>query len=206
MWSYTSTFFPTPAFLRWWWPEGCRRKVQPAVQDILRCWQAPNTELTDNVWTKKRGPFTFTPYAPWDEWSRTTRIAVPRPPAPLPAQRDSCRIIQNRFSMLKVVIHIVIKIQTYIFFFFNRDLYQNLPFPQGTLWNKVPCADRNQCIPRLYSWKMHVQFVIASSTTGVKKYFTNKSNAATFIHGKRSLRDSCSWRKKIRLFSPLLFF
>lgn len=129
----------------------------------------------------------------------------PRPPALLTVEHDSCRIIQNRFSLLKVIIHIVIKIQTYIFFF-KSWFVSKFAFPQGTLGNKVPCADRYQCIPRLYSWKMHVQFVIASSTTGVKKYFTNKSNAATFIHGKRSLRDSWSWRKKKRLFSPLIFF
>lgn len=61
-------------------------------------------------------------------------------PVPQPhSQRnnDSCRIIQNCFSMLKVVIHIVIKIQTYIFFF-NHDLYQNLPFPKERYEIKYP--------------------------------------------------------------------
>lgn len=52
-WSYTSTSLPTTAFFRWRWPEGCR-KMQPAVQGILRCWQAPNIELTVNIRTKKR--------------------------------------------------------------------------------------------------------------------------------------------------------
>lgn len=36
----------------------------------------PNIEWTINA--KKRGLFTFTPFAPWDEWSRTTRISVPQ--------------------------------------------------------------------------------------------------------------------------------
>lgn len=36
----------------------------------------------------------------------------PNPPTALPVEHESCQIIQNRFSTWKVIIHVVIKIQT----------------------------------------------------------------------------------------------
>lgn len=61
--------------------------------------------------------------------------------------------------------------------FFFCDLYQNY-FPQGTLWNKVPCADRYQCMPSLYSWKMHMSNSLAFPVHQVSKIFYKQINCS----------------------------
>lgn len=85
-----------------------------------------------------------------------------------PVECDWCQIIQNRFSTMKGIISVVIKIQRYIFFIMFVSKFF---FLRGTLWNKVPCADRYQCMPSLYSWKMHMSNSLAFPVHQVSKIF-----------------------------------
>lgn len=97
-------------------PESSRMTDKHRPKHLIKCGNGQT----------KTGLFSFTPIAPWDEYSRTTHILVAKT---LPIERDWCQIIQNWFSTMKGIINIVIKIQRYIFlllwfvskFFFPKE-------------------------------------------------------------------------------------
>lgn len=125
----------------------------------------------------KRPLFSLTPFAPWDEDSRTTHTLVAKnpPPPSLPSvQRDWMWIIQNwflstlndncsyRHKNTKVLFNIYI---------FSPQVVSKRVSPQRALRNEVPCADRYQCMPSLYSWKMHMSNSVAFPVQQVSKIF-----------------------------------
>lgn len=80
-------------------------------------------------------------------------------------------------------------------------------FPQGTLWNKVPCADRYQCMPSLYSWKMHMSNSLAFPVHQVSKIFYKQINCSNIYSWWKETYGQ--GRRKISLFfffSTVFFF
>lgn len=81
------------------------------------------TSTLSRHWIKrtnsKEALFSFTPFAPWDEDSRTTHTLVAKPSLPSP-QYNVTGVKSSKIgsSTLKGTVAVVIKIQRYIFFFF----------------------------------------------------------------------------------------
>lgn len=136
-----------------------------------------STHLNPNCPNSRGLLFSLTPFAPWDEDSRTTHTLVAKnpPPPSLPSvQRDWMWIIQNwflstlndncsyRHKNTKVLFNIYI---------FSPQVVSKRVSPQRALRNELPCADRYQCMPSLYSWKMHMSNSVAFPVQQVSKIF-----------------------------------